>query len=155
MGKDDTFEDPSVPKEEELLTPAEIQKIKDQARKEILADKKADLTKKLIADEKQRLRNEEGLTTGNRHADEIVNITIDLPIFAPNIVINRQAYWHGATYGVPRHVADTLRDQMFKSWEHQSTIEGRSKAEFYAQKHVAEMYAVGNKGGATLSGKAA
>jgi hypothetical protein len=150
---DDTFEEPAS-EEAPLLTPAEITKIKEQARAEILATKKADLRKKLLAEETQRLRNEEGLTTGNRHADEIVAITVDVASFAPHICINGQAYWHGKTYMVPRHVADTLREQMWNTWRHQAEIDGKSRAAFYAEKHVADLYKPGNKG-TVLSGKAA
>ncbi len=149
---DETFEEP-VLNENELLSPSEIAKIKDEARASILSAKKADAKKKLLASETQRLRNEEGLTTGNAHSDEIVNITIDLPLFSPNIIINSQAYWHGRTYPVPRHVADTLRSQMFNSWRHQSEIDGQSKQAFYAAKHVADLYKPGNKG-VTISAKA-
>ena len=152
MAKNDSFEEPAL-EDGALLTAAEIAKIKEEARKEILSAKKADLKRKILADETRRLRNEEGLTTGNAHSDEIVSITIDLPIFSPHILINGQAYWHGHTYSIPRHVADTLRSQMFCSWQHQSTIEGRSKQEFYAQKHVQDLYKPGTTG-SVLSGKA-
>lgn len=149
---DDIFEEPIS--EDELLTPAEIAKIKLEAKQEILKAKRADLRKKLLADETQRLRTEEGLTTGNAHSDEIVNITIDLPLFTPNIIINMKAYWHGSTYPVPRHVADTLRAQMFDSWKHQSQIDGKSAQQFYSEKHVAELYQPGNKG-KTISARSA
>lgn len=143
--KDETFEEP-IPEESAILTPGEIEKIKAEARASILSAKKANAKKKLLADETRRLRNEEGLTTGNAHSDEIVNITIDLPLFSPHILINSQAYWHGHTYPVPRHVADTLRSQMFNSWKHQSEIEGKSKQAFYAEKHIADLYKPGSQG---------
>ncbi len=151
--KDDSFEDP-VLNENEILSPAEISKIKDEARASILKAKKEDARRKLLASETQRLRNEEGLTTGNGNLDEIVNITIDLPLFAPHVCINSHAYWHAQTYSVPRHVADTLRSQMFNSWKHQSEIDGKSKNAFYAEKHIAEMFRPANlTKGATLSAK--
>lgn len=152
MAKDDSFEDP-IAESDGLLTPAEIVKIKAEARASILTAKKADAKKTLLAEETQRLRNEEGLTTGNAHSDEVVSITIDLAQFAPNITINGQAYWHGRTYMVPRHVADTLRDTMYKTWSHQSEIDGKSRSAFYAEKHIAELYQPGNKG-TVISAKA-
>ena len=148
---DDIFEEPLS--EDELLTPAEIAKIKLEAKQEILKAKRSDLRKKLLADETQRLRVEEGLTTGNAHSDEIVNITIDLAQFAPSILINNVPYHHGRTYPVPRHVADTLRETMFRTWGHQAEIDGKSKSAFYAEKHVANLYKPGTKG-AVLSAKA-
>lgn len=141
-------DDPEV-----LLTPAQIEEIKKQARAEIMADKRGKAKQELLAAEKLRLQRDEGLTTGNRHADEILSITIDLAPYAPYININSQCYYHGRTYQVPRHVADTLRDQMFQTWKHQNQIDGKDAAQFYSQKHVAEMFKVA--GGAKLSGRAA
>lgn len=136
-----------------LLTEAEIQAIRAEARAEIMADKRGKLKQELKAQEKQRLRNEEGLTTGNSHQDEMVSISIDLAPYAPYVNINGQCYHHGRTYQVPRHVADTLRDQMFQTWKHQNQIDGKDAQQFYAAKHIAEMYSVA--GGAKLSAKAA
>lgn len=136
-----------------ILTDKEIADAKAKARADIMAAKKKDAREKLIAAETKRLQTEEGLTTGNAFSDEIVNITIDLPIFCKELLINQVPYHQGRNYSVPRHVADTLRDMMFRAWEHQSTIEGKSKSEFYAQKHVAELYRPGAKSAATLSAR--
>lgn len=136
-----------------IMTLAEINDIKAKARADIMADKKGKLKQDMLAAEKQRLQREEGLTTGNGHQDEILSLTIDLAPYAPYININGQCYYHGRTYQVPRHVADTLRDQMFMTWKHQNQIDGKDAASFYAAKHVAEMYKVA--GGPTLSAKGA
>ena len=61
-----------------LFSEKEIAEIKAKAKAEIIAAKKDALRKDMIAAEKHRLQVEEGLTTGNSHMDEIVNITIDL-----------------------------------------------------------------------------
>ena len=143
----------AVVAEDGLLTEAEIADIKAKARAEIMADKKGKAKQEMLASEKQRLMREEGLTTGNGHQDQIMSISIDLAPYAPYININGQCYYHGRTYQVPRHVADTLRDQMFQTWKHQNQIDGKDAAQFYAAKHVAEMYSVA--GGAKLSARAA
>lgn len=152
---DDNFEEPapSFNPDAPLLTPAEIKTIKEKARANILKAKKKDAEEKLLAAEEQRLRNEEGLTTGSAHADEIVSVTIDLAQFSSSIVINQRPYWHGHTYSVPRHVAETLREQMYRTWGHQAEIDGKSRSQFYAEKHVAELYKPGSKASATLSAK--
>lgn len=160
MAKDDIFEEPApapkkpaiIDENAPLLSEAEIAAIKLQARQDILKAKKADARAELLKAETQRLRVEEGMTTGNAHSDEIVNITIDVAQFAPNILINNQPYWHGHTYAVPRHVADTLRDVMYRTWGHQAEIDGKSRQAFYAEKHVAELYKPGTHG-VTLSAK--
>ena len=149
-----TAEERALLDPDNLLTDAEISQIKAKARAELLDVKRANLKRAIMEQEKTRLKNIEGLTTGNSHQDEMVSITIDLPTFTPGININSMMYWHGRTYNVPRHVADTLRDQMHLSWAHQNQIDGKSLTDFYAQKHIADLYKVGTKG-ETLSGKAA
>jgi hypothetical protein len=140
------FVEPDAP----LFTDKEIAAIKAKAREEIITAKKDALRKDMIAAEKLRLQREDGLTTGNSHMDEIVNVTIDLAPFAPAIVVNQQSFWHGRSYTVPRHVAMSLQETMFNTWKHQGTIKGESLSEFYAKKHVDELYTVG-KGSKTFS----
>lgn len=135
-----------------LLTAAEIEEIRKKARAEIMDDKRGKAKQEVLAAEKLRLQREEGLTTGNGHQDQVMSITIDLAPYAPYININSQCYYHGRTYQVPRHVADTLRDQMFMTWKHQNQIDGKDANQFYAAKHVAEMYKV--EGGAKISAAA-
>lgn len=126
-----------------LFTAKEIAEIKAAAKAEILKDKKAAAKKQMMAEEKLRLQREEGLTTGNSYMDEIVTVTIDLAPYAAHILVNGHAYWHGRTYPVPRHVAVSLQETMFNTWRHQSEIKGESLKEFYAKKHVEELYKVG------------
>jgi hypothetical protein len=134
----DFIEDPA-PADEPILSAAEIKAIKEEAKKKILDERKSAAKLDLLTRETQRLKNEEGLVTGNSHADEMVTITIDLPTFAPSIVINMRPYWHGHTYTVARHVAETLRAQMFTSWKHQNEIDGKSLGDFYATRRIAEI----------------
>lgn len=160
MSKNDGFIDTDPLKAEDLpsddlpmFSEKELAEIKAQARKEILADKKSAAKKDMLAAEKVRLQREEGLTTGNSHADEIVNVTIDLAPYAASILVNGLPYHHGRTYPVPRHVAMSLQETMFNTWKHQGTIKGESLGEFYAKKHVDELYTVKGKSAATFSAK--
>ncbi len=148
---DDSFDDDAIAVEDApLFTAKEIAEIKAAARDEVLKDKKAAAKKKMMADEKQRLQREEGFTTGNSHADEIVTVYVNLAPYAPHILVNGHAYWHGQSYPVPRHVAASLQETMFHTWKHQSAIRGESLSEFYANKHVTDVWAVG-KGGPSLA----
>ena len=156
MAKNDEFEEPAAPaktpkpaiidEDAPILSAAEIDTIKARARQNILKAKKKDAEEKLLEQETQRLRVEEGYTTGNSHLDEIVNITIDLAQFASSILINNVPYNHGRTYAVPRHVADTLRETMARTWGHQADIDGKSIAAKVGEKHVAELYKAGTPG---------
>ena len=144
--------------DEPILTSKEIAEIRKAARDEIMAERKNAAKVELKKAEIQRLKEDEGLVTGNRHADEIVSITIDLPEFAAYIGVNTTRYYHAQTYKVPRHVADSLRSQMYMSWEHQNTIDGKSMAAKIAARHVDELYRIGRNAVPprnTLSGRAA
>jgi hypothetical protein len=143
MSDIDNFDEPEHENDKPLFTAKELADIKAKAREEIMADKKAAAKKDLIAGEKQRLQREEGLTTGNGHMDQIVSIHIDLAPYAPNILVNGHPYWHGKQYTVPRHVAISLQETMFNTWRQESIRKGESYSEFYAQKHVDELYRVG------------
>lgn len=152
---DISFEDdapiPAAAADQPMFSAKELEAIKAQAREEILADKKAAAKKDMLAAEKVRLQREEGLTTGNSHADEIVNVTIDLAPYAPSILVNGLPYHHGRTYPVPRHVASSLQETMFNTWKHQGTIKGESLSEFYAKQHVNDLYTVKGKSLKTFS----
>ena len=137
-----------------ILSEKEIAAIKAEAKAKILAERKSAEKKKILEQETQRLKNEEGLVTGDGYKDEIVSITVDLAPFSPSININGRPYWHGRTYNVARHVADTIRDQMFQTWKHQNEIDGKSLSDFYAKKHIADLYVV-KKGGKIIDRSAA
>lgn len=153
MSDIDNFDEPEHENDKPLFSPKELAEIKAKAREEILSEKKAAAKKDLIAKEKLRLQREEGLTTGNSHMDQIVSINIDLAPYSDRILVNGSAYWHGQRYSVPRHIAMSLQETMFRSWQHQAEIKGESLREFYAKKHVDELYRVGNASGASFSAK--
>lgn len=58
---------------------------------------------------------------------KLVDITIDLPQFAPFIRLDNVIYFHGCVYEVPAGKAASMLDQMARSWEHQSEIDGRKR----------------------------
>lgn len=137
----DFIDEPPKPDPEDtpILSSKEIEVIKAEAKAKILAERKSAAKVALLASETQRLKNEEGMVTGLGHQDEMVNITIDLPTYAASININSRPYWHGHTYPVPRHVAETLRDQMQSCWKHQNQIDAKDLASFYQTRRIAEI----------------
>lgn len=57
----------------------------------------------------------------------LVDITIDLPTYAPFVRLDNIVFFHGVTYEVTTAQACTMQDVMARSWEHQSEIEGRKR----------------------------
>lgn len=146
--KTDGFIEDQEP-EHPLFTAKELEDIRKQAKQDILSQKKKAAREMLLEEEKARLQREEGFVVGNTHKDEIVTLTIDLAPYADRILVNGASYYHARTYTVPRHVADSLKDTMFRTWQHQKEIKGESLTEFYAQKHVSDLFAV-KKGGRVI-----
>lgn len=116
---------------EGVLSKDEVEAVRAQAREEILKQKKVNAKKRLLEEEKSRLQREEGLTTGSSHKDQMVNITIDVAEYTDRITLNGKTYFQGRTYAVQRHVAESIRDIMFHTHEHQNEVDGKSAAHFY------------------------
>lgn len=118
-----------------VLSNQQVLEARAKARAKIEKERISAAMKDVEEQETRRLRREEGLTarTGVSSADEIVSITLDLAPFQPNIklgdLIEGQTYWHGYTYEVPRHIADTIREQMARGWKHQDEIDGKTLKE--------------------------
>ena len=112
-----------------ILSNDEVLEVRKEARAKLEKERVAAAKKELLAKETQRLREEEGLVVSNSVGDEMVSITIDLPPYAARILVNGNAYWHGHTYTMPRHVANSLRETMYRGQMHQQEIEGRSITE--------------------------
>lgn len=114
-----------------LLSNEEVLEARAEARKQVEAAQRKAAKKKIIDDETQRLRTEEGLVTGDGTKDQMVRIALDLAPHSPFIVLNHRPYYHAQTYTVPRHVAETLREIQQNGWRHQDEIDGKTIKEHY------------------------
>lgn len=112
-----------------ILSAEEVEAARAKARALIETKRKKAATDALIAEETRRLEQEEGLVTGNEVKDEMVSIHLDLAEHSSRIVLSGTPYYHGQTYTVPRHVADTLREIQSRGHDHQSEIEGKNIAD--------------------------
>lgn len=119
-----------------ILTDEEIARAREIARERVAKALKEAETERLIAEEMQLIKAEEGKRTGKADLDEEVAVTIDLAEFAAKLTVNGQDYWHGYTYKVPRHVYDTMRDIMFRGHLHQNALDGKDLAAFYRGKQA-------------------
>jgi hypothetical protein len=132
----DEIEEPAaeISAEERLhpfLSNEEVLEARAEAHRQIDAERRKKAKKHLIDQEKLRLEREEGFTTGDGVKDQIVKITLDLAPHSAHIVLNLRPYYHGQTYKVPRHVAETLREIQQSGWRHQNEIEGKSLTQHY------------------------
>ena len=125
---------PATDESRSILTDEEIAEAKRIARDRVEKALKEAEKERIIREEMEAFRREEGKRTGKVDLDEQVSMTVDLAEFANKITINGVDYWHGYTYEVPRHVYDTARDIMFRTHLHQNNLDGKDLATFYRSK---------------------
>lgn len=114
-----------------ILSQADIEQIREKARKTVLAEMKKSAAAALLEQEIVNARREMGFQTDDDRKNEMVFCTIDLAEHSTCISINSFNYWHGQTYKVPRHVADTLAEIMARGHRHQDELDGKSLRQHY------------------------
>ena len=65
------------------------------------------------------------------------SVRIDLAPFTDRVVIDGTAYWHGQTVTVAASVAAVLREQCYRTWQHQDHVEGKNTVEAYRRQRNA------------------
>lgn len=111
-----------------ILSNEQVMEARAKARKAIEAQRVAAAMKAEEEKETRRLSREEGLTTGVGYLEEIVHVAIDLPRSSPHISLNggTRVYWHGQGYDVPRHIANSLAETMYRCWRAEEQADGKS-----------------------------
>lgn len=118
-----------------LLTADEIEVAKTEARDRVRADAVKAARKDVVDKEIVRLKRL-GSPLGEGAKDELVTITLDLAEHSNKIVINGEPFWHGHTYTRPRHVVDSMREQMLRGWNHQDQLDGRSLDDTFRRRRL-------------------
>lgn len=116
-----------APPEGSFLTEDEIKQIRAQARKEALEELKAGQRSAL----KAKLLKEERVALSPQAEEEIVGFTLEMPSYAMHwpMVIDGVWYFHGKYYEVPLSKYEVFAEQMYRAFEHQRVIDGKSIAE--------------------------
>lgn len=132
---------------EGLLTEKEVEALRARAAKTLLDERKKRAEDVLYAEMLNDARREAGMISGDEQKDEQVVVTIDVAEYTYYIALNGRQYIHGETYTLPRHVADTLREIMFRSHAHQTEVDGKDP--FFAlrqprQTHLSGKFGVRN-----------
>jgi hypothetical protein len=113
------------------LTEEEIADARRVAREQMAKEERAAARARIIEEEKQAARREAGMKTGEAFRDERVRVFIDLPSFVQVIKVEGQEYHYGQTYEVPRHVAEGLRETMFRLQRQVALNDGRDPMEIH------------------------
>lgn len=127
--------EPGIDPNHPILTVQEQRDAMAKARARVTAEDKKAAIKAFEEQATEQIRGKKGLRTGDPVKDELVSISLDLAEHSNAIVLNGNAYWHGQTYEVPRHVADTLREIQSRGWNHQLELDGKGLSERYRTPH--------------------
>lgn len=145
----------------------EISDIFAQQKLKADAEKKAARKKALTEKALHGARIEAGLVPTSSRDErerqdrmaEMVTLRIDLPDEGAGvhgqkgIYIDQMIYVDGVTYTVPRANADTLREIMYRAWQHESQFQGKSRTYYNRQRGRYEGpggYAEGGKIGGNI-----
>ncbi len=115
----------------ELLSDEDIQNAKDKAAAEVFAERRKAEIKKIMEEEKARLRREEAGLTDDDIMNEEIFVTIDLAEHSSHIMLDGAVYHHGQTYKVRRAVANTINDIQYRGHVHQDQVEGKDRNAAY------------------------
>jgi hypothetical protein len=121
-----------------VLTPDEIEDARKLARERVEAKTHKAAIDEVIAAETRRLQT----ATGDGYKDEEIWITIDLPESGDRLTIDGEQFLHGHTFKRPRHIVNSMREQMARAWDHEADIKGeslRAKIGQYRAKHFGEL----------------
>lgn len=121
--------EPGIDPNHPILSIEEQRDALARARARVDADTKKAAIKAFEAQVTEQIRGKVGMRTGDPVLDEMVSISLDLAEHSNAIVLNGHAYWHGQTYEVPRHIANTLREIQSRGWNHQLELDGKGIAE--------------------------
>lgn len=127
--------EPGIDPNHPILTVQEQREAMAKGRARVTAEDRKAAMKAFEDQAVEMIRGKKGLTTGDPVKDELVSISLDLAEHSNAIVLNGNAYWHGQTYEVPRHVADTIREIQSRGWNHQLELDGKGLSERYRAPH--------------------
>lgn len=120
-----------------ILTNEQVEAAKAKALLKLQKEREAAAMRQVEQEETERLRREEGLTSGIGVEDELVHVIIDVPDWVPWVAVNGQPYWAGFSYKVPRHVQRTIQEQMQNAWRTHDLADGKSMTDqFKSRRHT-------------------
>lgn len=96
-----------------LLDSVDVEAAKKKASAIVLEERKkqvkADYLEQLLAEERAKFEP----------SYEMVDVLIDLPAYAENLLIDGRFFHHGEIVTVPHHVANSINEQMQRCWSNE------------------------------------
>lgn len=119
VDKEDVATAPQLTEElKGLLSAEDVAELEALANDEVLEERKDVARKAFLRDAIKKAKH--------RHipAEKLMSIQIDLPGHADRIMIDGTVFLHGGIYEVPQTQYDTLRDIVYRAWQHEHEVGG-------------------------------
>ena len=108
-----------------LLEDAELKRIEAEARAEVEAEEKARQEASLKASIKEKIRRETLFKVGkDAKGNNTETVFIDLAPHSPFIVLDGVTYFNNQSYKLTRAQAQTVKEVMSRTWDHEREIKG-------------------------------
>lgn len=120
----------SIP-DEDLLSDAEIEALRVEAKKKVLEDRKKAAQQKVLA---AMLREENERIDPS---DEIVLYTIDIPGYAKSVRLDGIEYFHGQTYKFTTRKLSSILEVVQGAWRHERSIGEANRNNYVAPSNKA------------------
>lgn len=116
------------------LTMEEMKVLEAEAIAEFEEEAKAELMEEFKAKTKAALRKKIKFKDEEAISDVYETVTVELAKHADRITIDGVVYLHGLTYKVSHAKACAMRDIMYRTWLHQTEIDGQDMNDFMGRR---------------------
>lgn len=115
----------SAPADMTLFTADELEQLENEAKAEFELESKKEAQTAFKEETKRKLRQKVMFAAGkDAVGDDVEAVTIELAPHSPYISIDGRLYYHGLTYKFTQAQAQTIKDQMHRTWQHEREVGG-------------------------------
>lgn len=124
--------DISAPADTSLFSEDELKQLELEAQAEFDLESKTQASEAFKAELKRKLKEKALFSNGkDAEGDNVEPVLIDLAPHSPYVNIDGRLYYHGLTYKFTQAQAQTVKEVMFRTWQHEREIGGANiNAEF-------------------------
>ena len=114
-----------APADTSLFSEDELKRLEQEALQEFEEETKSAAAESFKEETKKKQRQKALFQSGkSAEGDEIESITVDLAPNASAITLDGRLFYHGVTYNFTRAQASTVKEIMFRTWQHEREVGG-------------------------------
>lgn len=107
-----------------ILDPKRVEELRAKARAKVDKERVSAAEAQMLEQFEKEERQQGGLD------EQLVDVVIDLAPYADRLMLDGVIYFQGQTKTVRQSVADVINEISFKTWQHQSIVDGKPE-DFY------------------------